>query len=430
MDRAERHLARKSSAAGRQRCIPLLLAALGGGCSTGEDPAGHDVGRPDGDADTGGDILGGPCNPAADDCPAGTFCSTVGHCLRDGTCLGDADCAAGLHCGLESLVCLEDDACVANGDCAPGFVCDTTTGTCVIGGACGGDEFSTTRLPPNMMILLDRSGSMDGAMGGATRWDVAKDAVRQVTEEYDDEIRFGLATFSACLPGGCSAGTIVVPLAERNAATVNGFLAPLAGRGSDTGTPPDYLCDSGDPETSTGRSLLALVGEPTLQDPERSNTVLLVTDGGESGECTDGGASSGPTGAAALLGQSVPVETYVVGFSTDVPAGALTEVAVAGGTERYYPADDAGGLLSALSEIAAHVASCDFRVDADVEDPALIHVYFNDDPAGVAPDAGNGWTYDETSGRMTFHGAACDRILAGEVTDIDVVYDCEGPVIG
>ncbi len=411
------------------RLAVVLAAFLAAGCSTGGDPVGPDVGRTDGDADVGFEV-GGPCDPAADDCPAGSFCSALGRCIRDGSCLDARDCAAGQHCGLESFVCLGEGECRSTGDCGPGFVCDPAAGTCVIGGACGDDEFDTTRLAPNMMILLDRSGSMEGPMDSATRWDVAKDAVRQVTEAYDDEIRFGLATFSACLPGGCSAGTIVVPLADRNAAAVNGFLAPLAGRGSATGTPPDYLCDSGDPETSTGRSLLALVGEPALQDPARTNTVLLVTDGAETGECTDGGAHDGPAGAAALLGQTEPVQTYVVGFSRDVSADALTAVATAGGTERYYQADDASGLLAALSTIASHVASCDFRIDADVADPSLIHVYFNDDPTQIPPDPANGWTYDETTGRLSFHGTACDGILSGDVTDIDVVYDCDGPVLG
>lgn len=429
MTRLERRHARGSVGAATVRFAVLLAALLPLGCSTGGDPVGPDVGRTDGDADVDFEV-GGPCDPTADDCPAGSFCSALGRCVRDGTCLDARDCAAGQHCGLESFVCLGEGECRSTGDCGPGFVCDPAAGTCVIGGACGDDEFDTTRLAPNMMILLDRSGSMEGLMGSATRWDVAKEAVRQVTEAYDDEIRFGLATFSACLPGGCSPGTIVVPLADSNAAAVNGFLAPLAGRGSATGTPPDYLCDSGDPETSTGRSLLALVGEPALQDPARTNTVLLVTDGAETGECTDGGAHDGPAGAAALLGQTEPVQTYVVGFSRDVSADALTAVATAGGTERYYQADDASGLLAALSTIASHVASCDFRVDADVADPSLIHVYFNDDPTQIPPDPANGWTYDETTGRLSFHGTACDGILSGDVTDIDVVYDCDGPVLG
>jgi hypothetical protein len=280
-----------------------------------------------------------------------------------------------------------------------------------------------------MMIVLDRSGTMERDVDGRNRWEIAKEAVSVVTTAYDAQIRFGLATFSACLPGGCSPGTIVVPIADANAAAINGFLEPLLEEGSDHGTPPRYLCSSGDPETSTGRTLLALVGEPSLQDPTRDNAVLLVTDGGESDECTSD-TENGPLGAGALYAQTPSVHTYVVGFSRDVPADALTEVAVAGGTGTYYQADSADDLIEALDTIAGAVATCEFRLEGEVPDPSEIYVYFNDDPAGVGSDPADGWTYDPATGRITFHGASCDRIMSGEVDDIDVVYGCPGPVLG
>ncbi|MBI5501790.1 MAG: hypothetical protein HY907_16220 [Deltaproteobacteria bacterium] len=404
----------------------------GAGCSAGADDA---VGPRDGgevrdgasEAVDGAETDGGTCTGPGD-CPAGQYCSGSGHCIGEGTCLVDADCGAGRRCGGGSLVCLDEGACVVDGDCASGLVCDEAASRCVPGG-CGGTEFTTTRLPPNMMIVLDRSGSMDGDVDGRTRWDVAKEAIAEATFAFDDQIRFGLTTYSACRPGGCSPGEIVVPIADYNAVAIDEFLAPLLGRGSLRGIPPNYLCDSGNPETSTGRTLLRLVGEPSLLDPLRDNSVLLVTDGQESGDCTSGG-ENGPAGAAALLGQDPPVRTYVVGFSRDVDAGQLTAVAEAGGTDRYYQADSAADLITALEEIAGREVTCDFRLEGDVPDPAEIYVYFNDDPAGIPTDIADGWSYDESTGRLEFHGAACDRILAGEVSDIDVVYGCPGPVIG
>jgi len=398
----------------------LPLVACGGN--------GLGPGRADSGVGPGGDAGGTRMCERDRDCDAGERCGTTGRCIPEGGCLVDADCASGQRCGAVSRVCLDDGACMRIGDCPEGMECDEATLTCKIGGGCGMSQFGTTRLTPNMMILLDRSGSMDGDIGGRTRWDVAKDAVRTVTERFDDSIRFGLATYSSCLPGGCSAGSIVVPIGDTNATAVNGFLAPLAGRGSRSGTPPDYLCDSGDPETSTGKSLQVLVGEPTLQDTERDNTVLLVTDGAESGSCVEGGID-GPAGAANLLGQTVPVKTYVVGFSRDVDAAALDRVAMAGGTGMFHPADDAASLVSALEAIASDVATCVYRLDMAPPDTTMLYVYFNDDPAGVPQDAADGWTYDEATMTLECHGASCAQIQMGAVTDIDVVYGCEGPVL-
>lgn len=397
-----------------------LLFACGGGSVGPSRDAGPN-------SDFGGRDFGADGCSSDTDCSGGERCSVVGRCLGASECGADADCSGGERCGVGSGQCLATGACVVPEDCPEGQTCNSES-MCEIGGECGQTVFETTRLAPNMMILLDRSGSMDNTIGGATRWDIAKDAIQTVTETYDGDIRFGLATYSSCLSGGCSAGSIVVPLAGSNASAINGFLDPLIGEGSSDGSSPRYLCDSGDPETSTGRSLFALTGDP-LQDATRDNAVLLVTDGAESGSCTDGGSESGPNGAAALLSQEVPVQTYVVGFDSDVDAGELNAVASAGGTGSFVAANDAAALTAALSDIADAVVTCDFALDGAPDDVSMLFVYFDDDPGGVAEDPADGWTYDETTMRLTFNGASCDAITSGAVTDIDVVFGCPGPVI-
>ena len=158
---------------------------------------------------------------------------------------------------------------------------------------CGSSEFKIAELPPNVMILLDRSASMDGDAGDDTRWNVAKKAIETLTAKFDDRIRFGLATYSSCVNGGCSAGRSSC----RSPSTT-------ARRSSTSSPPPStsaaatarlnnngkikYLCDTGDPETPTGKSLAALVGEKSLLDTTRDNAVVLLTDGAENDECAEG----------------------------------------------------------------------------------------------------------------------------------------------
>lgn len=349
------------------------------------------------------------------------------------TCSTDDDCPAGQHCGATSGVCLPPDACLLPGDCDGGFEC--IDGMCNIGGGCGGFQFQLDAVPPNVMILLDRSGSMDGDVPGTSdnRWEVAVSVVESVTTTFDATVRFGLATYSSCTSPGCSAGSIVVPVLPNNAANVQNFLATTAGVGSGNGQAvgPDglirYLCDSGNPETSTGVSLQALVGEASLQDPERRNAVLLITDGGESSDCTSD--VDGPGGAAALFGQSIPVLTFAVGFG-DAVSDQLEAIAVAGGTEHGLLANDPTSLQMALEGALQTVASCTFTLDQVPEDPSQIYVFFDLDPAGVPNDGVDGWTYDPLTNSVTFHGSSCEAIKGGTVVDVDIVYGCNMPPAG
>src|SRR5262249_35074916 len=152
---------------------------------------------------------------------------------------------------------------------------------------------------------------------GDSRWNVAKSAIDRLTSEWGNQIRIGLATYSSCLSGGCSVGSIVTPIADGTASAIKAFLDGTVDKGSSDGKKLDgngkleYLCDSHDPETSTGKSLSALVGERSLLEAGHTNAVILLTDGAESDECAKD--CDGPCGAKRLLAQSPPVKTYVIG---------------------------------------------------------------------------------------------------------------------
>lgn len=401
----------------------LVLAA----CST-DAPAGG--GPQTASGITGVPAAGDGSTSAEDDDPAETgIDATTG-----ANCEDDSECPPGFRCGAGSSICLAPAECLTQDDCDDGLACED--GMCGIGGDCGGFEFSIEAVPPNVMVLLDRSGSMASAVEGtgASRWDVAAAAVEQVTAATDTSIRWGLATYSSCLGGGCSAGSIVVPIADGNAAAIAGFLATTTGEGSSNGMAVNgagltqYLCNSGAPETSTGRSLFAMVGEPSLLDPERDNAVLLITDGSESGDCT-GGGMNGPSGAAALLAQAPGVKTYAVGF-VGANEGELQSIATAGGTETSFFADQPMELQAALDTITQAVASCTFTLDQVPPDPNQIYVFFNKQTPGVPMDAANGWSYDPATNTLTINGSSCEQVKGGSVEEIDIVYGCNQVPVG
>jgi hypothetical protein len=333
-------------------------------------------------------------------------------------CDGDEDCPVGQHCGAFSGQCLPEGGCAVSEDCDGGQQC--VGGQCEIGG-CGAQSFELTKVVPNVMIVLDRSGSMSGDVqdSSKSRWEVAKDAIAQLVTQFDAEIRFGLVTYSACkFLEECTAGEIVVPVGNLPAGPINGF---LSGKGL------EYLCNSGMPETSTGNTLAALVGEPSIQDPARGNAVLLITDGNENEECQSN--TNAAAAAGALFAQAISVRTFAVGFADGV-LGSLADVATMGGTVQPYNANNPQSLQDALAAIAGAVASCTFVLDGAPPDPNDLYVFFDDDPAGIPMDPTNGWTYDPVAGTITFHGAACEALQSGAVADLDVVFGCDVPVPG
>jgi von Willebrand factor type A domain-containing protein len=344
-----------------------------------------------------------PCR-TDQECMAGEFCSGAERCIAIGSCADAADCLGGDDCSPGGL-CLPEGECQRDADCHAGTVCQE--GACVPGGDCGQSEYGSDT-PPNLLILLDRSGSMNDPIDGTPKWDIAVDAVTSTIGGWDGAIRFGLALFSNCEAGGdCAPGALTIPCAD---GTSDDIVSAL-------GTAP--RCSS----TPIGASLDAMVGQETIQDAARRNAILLVTDG------MDSCGGDPPAGAAALLAQATSVATYVVGFGAEVDAGQLTATAASGGTGDYYQADDAGGLGAALAAIAGRLVGCVYPLSGVPEDPALLYVFFNNEPDRIPNDETNGWRYDAATHSVVFSGDVCDEIQAGDVRDIDIVYGCPEPVI-
>ena len=373
-----------------------------------------------GSGGTGGTASG--CS-GPDDCLPPSYCSLASHVCLDGDgCVVDADCASG-KCGKGSESCLEPGACKNHGDCDPGQACDVSTQQCVVGTACGSSELGVTRLFPNVLLLLQRGVSMAQDLSGESRWNAARFAISTATTFSDDTARVGLGTYSACEPGGCSAGSVVVPIAASNASAVNAFLANTVdqgsadGKGSAPGGKTQYLCDSGAPEASLGKSLEALVGEASLGDPTRRNVVVVLTDTGDDAQCVSG--CDAACAAGKLAAQSPPVQTYVLGLGAD--AAVLDPIAAAGGSGQSKVASGKGELETALTALMQ--SFCDFHVDQGPPDDAELRVYFD----GVAVPKGepNGWSYDAVTKRLTFHGGSCQSVPFTQ--DMDVVYGCWGP---
>jgi len=349
---------------------------------------------------------GDPACSRAQDCPAGKICDPgTRSCVASSACRSSADCGAGAVCDPQGQ-CRPNETggiCAIDAECPRGERC--------IAGHCGcmGDRYEAAAVEPNVLILLDKSGSMDDRVGSATKWRIAIRALERLLADYGDRIRFGLVLYPD--GGGCDPGQILVDVGPDNASEILAVLDDHVPNGS----------------TPIGASVEAVAGHPLIQDPSRNNYVLLLTDGEE--RCGGNGAAA----VAALRALDPEVRTFVVGFGDGVSAAELDAMAEAGGTAlpgspKYFQADDEASLIAAFSTIGGMVLTCSYEIrDTGLDlQPDDIHVFF--DGAEVPHDPASGWEYDRASSRIVFHGPACDALRGGRVKDLVIVHACPVPV--
>jgi hypothetical protein len=279
-------------------------------------------------------------------------------------------------------------------------------------GVCGGMEFALTRIPPNVMLVIDRSGSMGGSIGGGsatTKWDDLKSAVSSLVTNYDSEMRLGAAIFSS--DGNCGATNIDVPLAAAAGSTVLGKLNASGPNGN----------------TPTAAALDTVIGKGMVNDPGRANYVVLATDGEPN--CTDVDVTKRIT---TLYSGTPSVKTFVIGMGDGTASDPtlLNSWADAGHTARtgathYYQTSSPADLKAAFDAIVGGIVSCDFKMMQTAPDPSLIRVTENG--TVLSPSPTNGYSFDASTNTVTLTGAACTMLKTTPSTKVGVVYGCPAP---
>ena len=265
----------------------------------------------------------------------------------------------------------------------------------------GGDDC----LPPDALILLDRTQSMHRTPAGQTpvdapayassKWSLAISAIEALTAApQDDTVRFGLELWPRD-PGGGACVTLAERIEQNKTATNpqceagEVVLAPALGNGmaiADLIDPATtLLCNT----TPTGAALIT-AGEhfAATREPGREQYAILVTDGADwDFSCPD----PSPLAAVQDLAEQ-GVKTFIVGFNgEEAMLGAteyLNDLACAGRTAKGFPgpcvptadgfvavegadipvylqADDAVELGAALKSVAGQLCcGCDKTCDA------------------------------------------------------------------
>lgn len=328
------------------------------------------------------------------------------------------------------------------------------------------DVVKARALKPNMMMLVDTSGSMDqpiqcGTSSCPSRWTSLQTAMNGFLSQNGAVARIGLSTF----PGrtaiyGIACGPtmdteIQVPLPADTAdddatlvAQANQVNTALQNIKSGGGGIASGQTGGGTP---TNASLKFVGALPALQGAERADFILLLTDGlpncnpentntGPSTAChCTQGAESACTGTLSKLGcldkdgsvtsiqqlRDKGIKTIVIGFGAETTAGdapdTLNAMAEAGGfartcpagttnCQKFYQAGNQAELAAALKEIIDLVGDrdlCLYNLASDQRPPSesLMVVYLNGESLVPGPD-----TWNLTDAGVKFNGAACERI--------------------
>ncbi|MEO6953329.1 MAG: vWA domain-containing protein [Polyangia bacterium] len=207
---------------------------------------------------------------------------------------------------------------------------------------------------PVVMVVLDRSGSMDsdptGGFGTPSKLDLAKTALSKLMMQYGDQIPFGFADFTST-GATCSDGVeIVVKPADGTKAMITAAIAAVQTDGG----------------TNTGPAIDAVAALPEMNDSTRPGSyILLVTDGEPNCPGTIGTETDDPAYTVGAIKRAADkgIKTFVVGFGAlpQPDKDAMNMMAAAGGEpctgttcsgQQYYSAEDDASLNAAISSIS------------------------------------------------------------------------------
>ena len=278
--------------------------------------------------------------------------------------------------------------------------------------------------PPDLLIVLDRSGSMTSPIptfppNFTPKWTIMRDALNGLAGSYEDTVRFGLLEFPTNDDCAVAAGTAVrVPV--------------------DLGQAPEIASyfQSRNPNGNTPAQLglaVALSHYQSIPVNPAGRYVLFATDGEPN--CSVGDPAAETVAAVSALAQA-GVSTYVLGFGGGFVEGTvLNDAAIAGevprqgGPPHYYAANNAQELAAVLDSIAGGimVQSCSYALASAPPDPDAVTVTLN----GVAVPRSNahtsGWDYHPDAMTITFFGSYCEQIESDKVNEVSFVPGCPGP---
>lgn len=185
---------------------------------------------------------------------------------------------------------------------------------------------------PEVMFILDASGSMTEDAGSKPKIDVAKEVMHEIVPGLAEEVRVGLTVYGHRQKGDCNDIEVILPPGSNDREYLLNRVDALEARG----------------KTPLSQTILTVAS--MLKTNEHETTIVLVSDGIE----TCGGD---PCQVVRQLKKAgLKFVMHVVGFNVDAIAQQQLECIAGAGGGTYFGANDAAGLLDALQQVSTEVA--------------------------------------------------------------------------
>lgn len=379
-------------------------------------------------------------------CADGLYCSAEQLCAK--ACLEDKDCGSRQHCN-PSGECLAGAVSAVGGggggggkppgatagkNAGGGFVLDAGSSRrdAAIGGSCQAADVAAARVIPNIVLVIDQSGSMTENFGDTgSRWNVLRDFLLKpdgLIAMFETQARFGLAMYTAVeaqngAPAqACPMVTSVTPKLMNYADIRQAYNAAMPIGETPTGDSIDQIVD----------------GLPKAQlDMSDGPTVLILATDGEPDRCEELNPQNGQAEAVAAVTRafSMGIRTYIISVGSDVSAQHQQDVANAGIGHQtsdpapYWRAGDDVSLRDALTEIIGAQVSCEVALEGSVQsgDACLGTVELNSTKLGCKDK--DGWELADAK-HLRLLGKACSdwKTLRNAVVharfpcDVEVVF--------
>ena len=339
---------------------------------------------------------------------------------------------------------------------------------------CAGDLYDGQLIPLDMMILMDRSGSMGdmiAAGSSVTRWKATTGALRDfVKADLGGEVSVGVQFFPLDFEGptpaplmanGCEMQSDDCgPYSSCQDAVVGTFCSPIIDAPQWTCEPQDYiepavaitklpagvddvedalattLPAGGTPMTPAMQGAMSYLIGHAAANPERLPVMVLASDGDPAG-CGNSNTATG-VGEIAKRGlENTPqIKTFVIGIAV---GPELDLIAYQGGTDEatLVEGDDTGEkFLERLNEIRGALVGCKYTIPVPTSgtpDYELVNFQYTPDggesewfpPVASEADCGDelGWYYDNPDEPTLIHlcPKSCSTVEAqGGTVDIEL----------
>lgn len=411
-------------------------------------------------------------------------CGDCGHVCPPGanaspTCfVGKCDFACQAHwgdCDNDPSNGCEDDLQTDQKNCG---ACNADCGqtACQSGGCeCASDSVEGEKVPLDIYVLFDQSGSMGQDVTGGTKWDVIKGALTTFVQSPGSSgISIGIGYFPFVIPGvpafccadsdcgnygpcvsgipalfGCDhpfgncskadvcTGTAYIPdvpialLPGVSGAIVNSLNAHGPGGGT-----PTYAALSG---------AYPYVKSWATAHPNDRTILVLATDGDPSG-CTNNTVQSISTDLVApALAGNPSIMTFVVGVGSSLTS--LNQIAASGGTQQAFIVDTAGAdpggqFLAAMKAIeGSTLLGCQYKVPqppaGTTFDPAKVNVQYTPNgstatlifhvaDSNACSSSTGGWYYDNPTAptQIILCDSTCTAINGGTSAKVEITLGC------